>query len=110
MKTNPNIFPGLGQPKCQLYFDIQAMIAENGGRLKLADALESEMVKEYIPFHHKGGGVARKWEDSELRFIAQNRKLKNAIIAERLNRTKQSVDCFIGRCIENGFLKRKNKK
>jgi hypothetical protein len=38
----PEIFPILGQPKSKLYFDLQAMIAVNGGRLKLAQILQIE--------------------------------------------------------------------
>ena len=44
---NPNVFPGLGQPTSQLYFDIQALIAENGGLACLAEKLECEWLKYY---------------------------------------------------------------
>lgn len=39
------IFPGLGQPKSQLFFDLQSFIAENGGRLRLAELLDIESMK-----------------------------------------------------------------
>jgi len=63
---NAYIFPGL-KPTSQLYFDLQAMIAENGGRLKFADALESEMVKKYLP--RKVVGNYDEWSADELRLL-----------------------------------------
>lgn len=38
----PQIFPGLKPPTSQLYFDLQAFIAANGGRLHLAEIIEFE--------------------------------------------------------------------
>ncbi len=46
---NYQIFPGLSQPKSELYFDLQSMIAANGGRIHLAEILECEWVKSYLP-------------------------------------------------------------
>ena len=60
------VFPGL-KPTSQLYFDLQAMIAENGGRSHLADILESEMVKEYLP--RKVVGNYDEWSADELRLL-----------------------------------------
>lgn len=43
--TTPYIFPGLKQPTSQLYFDLQAFIAANGGRLRLAEIIEGERLE-----------------------------------------------------------------
>lgn len=40
----PQIYQG-SQPKSQLFFDLQSFITENGGRLRLAEKLEIELIK-----------------------------------------------------------------
>jgi hypothetical protein len=65
----PYIFPGLKKPDPKLYFDLQAMIAENGGRIRLAEKLECEMVKSRIWFDSREYNIpphgAVRWSEDE---------------------------------------------
>jgi len=70
MKINPYIFAGLKEPKCQLFFDLQAYIAYNGGRLHLANILECEMVKEYLPKRHYED--TQPWSNDEIELLIDN--------------------------------------
>lgn len=72
----PEIFIGLGTPKSQLFFDIQAMIAKNGGRLKLADIIDAESVRAPTrkKLHQKRAFYNRfeVWTKKEDAFIVAN--------------------------------------
>lgn len=54
----PQIFPGLQPPTSQLFFDLQAFIAENGGADKLVDLLILELIK--IPKKRKKRSYRKK--------------------------------------------------
>lgn len=69
---NPQIFIGLGTPKSQLYFDIQAMIAKNGGRLRLADRLEAELNYAPCGLLHSGCKSPYSWTNYEINYIKFN--------------------------------------
>lgn len=88
-ERNPYIFAGLGQPKCQLYFDLQAMIAENGGRLRLAEILDSELTKTVWQRNKKIKHIKHylKWEDE---LVMSNKPIKE--IAQALGRSYISVN------------------
>ncbi len=108
MKTNPNIFVGLGQPKCQLFFDLQAMIADNGGRLKLADMLEAEMVRSYTKAKTVRPDLT-VWRKNEIDFILNNYSALSALsISEIIDRSVFSVRWKIHELTESGDLPYKN--
>lgn len=69
----PYIFPGLKPPTGELFANIQLMIAENGGRLRLADMLESEMVyqvrNKYAPRRQKPKTTRTFWQQWEIQLI-----------------------------------------
>ena len=75
MSANPHIFPGLKPPTSQLFFDLQAMIAVNGGRLRLAEMLECEMVKmptrQDCRIFNKPTVGAKRWTPSESKLITE---------------------------------------
>lgn len=121
-----HIFPGLATPKSQLYYDIQDFIAENGGRLRLADRLEAEMCHQsrFIVAHKKEPKTDRKnwaiWED-ELIFAMNKSTIE---ISDLTGRSCMSVrgrykylrktTCYIGlsikrfRKLRKAYLKRKS--
>lgn len=105
---NEYVFPGLGEPKCQLFFDLQAYIAYNGGRLHLAEILESEMVKEYLPKQpFPLNSFQPNWTKEEVEYIMDNRNLRAVDIAEYLNRTFPSVQQKIFKLLKHGKIKKK---
>lgn len=104
---NYQIFPGLGIPKSQLYFDLQAMIASNGGRLHLADVLESEMVRSYLPkkeYHRKF--TMPPWsKEHEQRIIDNWGKVKSSKIYRLFNhRTRSAVNQKIFNMRKKGLI------
>ena len=89
------IFPGLKAPTTNLYYDLQAMIAKNGGRLRLANMIEEEWRKGFRTKHqlqntnrvHKVHYTAH-----ENRFIVENyNKMSAHDIAVKLNRTTRAI-------------------
>jgi len=72
----PQIYPGLSTPKSKLYFDLQAMIAKNGGRLHLADRLECEMVKTPKRKTTPKIGWGKKWSITEIDTLIFNKDLR----------------------------------
>lgn len=101
---SPYVFPGLPKPKSKLFFDLQAMIAENKGRLHLANVLECEAVKEYLPAYSSKSGLAKKWELREIEYLRDNRSMKNKQVAANLNRTYESINQKIYDLIKAGYL------
>jgi predicted transcriptional regulator len=104
---HPYIFAGLGQPKSKLFFDIQADIAKHGGRLKLADVIESEMLKHPPRKPAKIPTIyIRKFTNSECEIIKEMRgKMPVSKIAVILGRDKDTVKAKITRLVKSGYLK-----
>lgn len=91
---NPEIFPGIDATESPLYKKLQLYIAQNGGRHKLADALEAEMVKQSrfaAPkqpkvIHHK------KYNAKEMHILLSNYgKISARKIAKNLGRSNGSI-------------------
>lgn len=103
----PEIFPGLKQPKSQLFFDLQAFIAENGGRLLLANKLECEQIKRgrysfCRPKHERKVFHYRKEEDQ---FIIDNFINMNlSEMAYKLDRSYTSTRMRIFRLQQLGLI------
>lgn len=101
----PNIFPGLKPPTSQLFFDLQAFIAENGGRLRLAEKLEAEWLR-ILPRKFPGMRAdVSEFTQSETNFIINNYKELSAIsLSEILDRPVTSVRWKIWTMTESGEL------
>jgi hypothetical protein len=103
----PQIFPGLSEPKTQLFFDIQAFIAVNGGRLRLANMIECEQIKKTRysfckPKHERKIFHYRKEDDQ---FIIDNFKDMNLYdISLKLDRSYTSTRMRIYRLQQTGMV------
>jgi|GEM_PF-4116893 len=103
----PQIFPGLSTPKSKLYFDLQAMIAKNGGRLHLADRLECEMVKSYLPILRTVCIKWEKWDKSETQILIDNYRVKTTKqLAVMVNRNYDETRAKLHRLYRRGLQKR----
>jgi hypothetical protein len=107
----PYIFPGLKQPTSQLFFDLQAMIAENGGRLRLANTLENEAVSFFSPrlssvtFHHPC------WHERDLVFLLSNyEKMSVTKLMFTISKSRTAIASKILKLQKTGFLDYKNHK
>lgn len=99
------IFCGLGTPKSQLYFDIQALIAKNGGRLKLAGILETELVKPFTPPRDHFRHDLVKYTRTEINFLKDNYyKMEAKAIAAHLERSLGSLRDKIWQLQKTGQL------
>lgn len=89
---NYQAYPGLPHLKTQLFFDLQAFIAVNGGRLHLAQVLECEMVRE--PKRHSIYPIRYDfYSNFELGFIIDNyKKISHPKIAAALNRPLYGIN------------------
>lgn len=106
----PEIFIGLGTPKSQLFFDIQALIAENKGRIRLAETLENEWLKGHKKIKHQRRIKYIKYfyRAYEIIFIKENYANMNCrIIAFYLSRSYASIRVKIYKMQQNGELARK---
>lgn len=109
MKINDKIFPGLSQPKTPLFFDIQAMIAENGGRLRLAEKLEAEWLKTYTYKPPKKERKVFQYIKSENDFLIENyQKSECREMAVKLGRSVFSVRARIFVMRTKGIIGYKN--
>lgn len=101
------IFPGLPEPKSQLYFDLQAMIAENGGRNKFADTLEAEMVK---PYSYKYKNFHSRWSSEDINLLFENyHKYSGEYLAKLIGKPSTAVNAKIHVLLQRGLLKGKYK-
>lgn len=87
------IFPGLKPPTSQSFFDIQAFIAENGGRLRLSEKLECEAIKCHLSDLRQYNvpprlSVINQWTDAEIE-ILKNVKDYSLLI----NRSEKAIQC-----------------
>lgn len=102
------IFTGLGEPKCQLFFDLQAMIAINGGRLHLAEILECEAVKSYLPKQeYKRLYKMPPWNEKHEQLIIDNwGKVKSSKIylLFRYTKTKAAVNQKVYNMRKKGLI------
>ena len=83
------IFPGLSEPKTPLFFDIQAMVAENGGRLRLAEKLEAEWLKTYTYKPPKKERKVFQYVKSENDFLIEN--FDNLLFSEMADKLGRSI-------------------
>lgn len=101
----PNIFPGLQHPTSQLFFDLQAFIAENGGRLRLSEKLESEWIKSARAVKYAVRADNSSWTQTETNFIINNYKELSALtISEILDKPLTAVRWHIWTLTESGQL------
>lgn len=104
----PEIFVGLKPPKCQLHVDLKAMISANGGRLRMAEILEAEMVKEYLPKkEYKRKFTMPPWsKEHEQRVIDNWGKVKSRkmYLLFRYSRTKAAVNQKIYHMRKKGLI------
>lgn len=107
----PQIFPGLKPPTSKLFFDLQAMIAKNGGRRRLAEKLEAEIVKE--PFKKPNYTAIRgnRWTDGEIEFILSTYHLLTSFeISTKINRREHAIEAKLCRLRRDGLLTFRKRK
>lgn len=108
------IFPGLGQAKSQLYFDLQAMIAKNGGRLHLANLLECEMVKSMLyyfkPKYQKTREPYLPWKQEEIDFIIANRHSTHLSLSRTMNRSIRAIQYMSAKLVRAGIVESNHNK
>lgn len=101
----PQIFPGLKPPTSQLFFDLQAFIAENGGRLRLAEKLEADSMKSARANKYTVRADNSSWTQAETNFIINNYKELSALsISEILDKPLTAVRWHIWTLTESGQL------
>lgn len=102
----PYIFPGLKPPTSQLFFDLQAMIAKNGGRIKLAQIIENEKKANRFtaPLLYR---ETDSYSPDELRFLIENyRKISIIKISQHLKkRSYRGLSTKIFRLKKQGIIK-----
>lgn len=104
----PYIFPGLKPPTSKLAADIHAMINSSGGRLRLADILECEMVKTY---HTNTRIFTGLWSNTETELLIDSYKKTDINgLMMLINRSKFSINSKICDLIEKGVLTIKTKR
>lgn len=97
----PEKFIGLGEPKCQLYKNLQKMINDNGGRNRLAELLEREQNKLFKQDYF--------WTNRATLYLLTNYKTKTMEqISIDLNRSFESVKSKIRRMHDMARLDYKN--
>lgn len=104
----PLIYPGLPTPTSKLFHDLQAMIAVNGGRLRLADMIESEVIK---PFSYKYKNYKGLWHNDEIELLRANyhsQPIGKLILI--IDRSSYAISNKILRMIHNKELVRKTKR
>lgn len=105
----PQIYPGLSQPKSQLFFDIQGLIVKNGGRLRLADIIESENTKMNFRRPVRRMRII-DYTAKEIEFIINNYcKITSLDISFKLNKPLRGVRAKINRLQKLGILDFKTK-
>ena len=102
----PYIFPGLKPPTSKFSDTINEFVAENGGRLHLADRLESELVKLYLPNYSTINHASqKKWTDGEIKFLLNYYKTtKTADIPVKMNRSISSINAKLMRLRRDGII------
>lgn len=106
------LFPGLRADHLPLYKVLQMFIAQNGGRNKLADILEAEMVKKgrYVQTRLSKIEHHHKYNPAETKILLDNYgKISARKIAEKLKRSNESVYHKIHLLRADGIIKDKPK-
>lgn len=81
----PFIYPGLNTPKSQLFFDLQAFIAQNGGRFELIKILVKESQSTVVD-------LRMAYTANEVDFIKNNYHALSALqIAFALNKPVRNI-------------------
>lgn len=108
----PNYFAGLGKPKCELYHEIQKMIKQSGGRLRLAFEIENEWLSPY-----KRRKLRRRperytrWSTIQIKFVLDNYvKLTHKDLAVSLCKTVHAVRHKVFQLQREGYLPIKQNK
>lgn len=101
-----NIFPGLSEPKSKLYFDLQAMIAKEGGRLRLAEKIEAEQSHIFNRNRKRGNNLdVVLYTQQEINFIKANYDILTCNeIALELGRKYNGIKDKIWQLQRNGEL------
>ena len=96
------IYPGLPKPKSQLFFDIQAMIADNGGRFKLATEIENEWLNNY--HIHLKTKQNPYYSHLEIEYIKANYKeVSYKELAAHLDRSIGSINIILWSLYKKGL-------